>query len=101
MRAHFTACPNRLAPKGYPSSSGLIERNGKRKIPQLSAPRRALIRLCQRINYGSIEGLGVRDAEPILDPPPMVLVDVKLDADEVPGQRLTCRTLRYATRCAG
>jgi hypothetical protein len=36
------------------------------------------------MNYGSIEGLCVKDAEPVFDPPPCVLVDVRLDGDEVP-----------------
>lgn len=57
---------------------------GKTRYAQLSAPWRALVRLCQFINYGSIEGLHVDNAEPMLKPPPLVLVDVKLDADEVP-----------------
>jgi hypothetical protein len=36
------------------------------------------------MNYGSIQDLDVKDAEPVLSPPPLVLVDVKLDADDVP-----------------
>ena len=54
------------------------------RYSQLSVPRQALVRLCQRLNYGSIEGLCIRDAEPVLNPSPLVLVDVKLDADEAP-----------------
>jgi hypothetical protein len=50
----------------------------------LSAPRKALVRLCQWINYGSIEGLEIRDADPVLRPPPIVLIDIKLDNDEGP-----------------
>ena len=51
---------------------------------QLSVPRQALIRLCQRMNYGAIHDLCVKDTEPVLSPPPPVLIDVRLDADEVP-----------------
>lgn len=54
------------------------------RFSQLSAPRQTLIRLCQRINFGSIESLCVEGAEPELNPPPLVLIDVKLDADELP-----------------
>jgi len=55
---------------------------GGLRFSQLSPPRQALVRLCQRINYGSVEGLGVRAAEPMFSPPPRVYVDVKLDTDE-------------------
>ena len=58
--------------------------SGALLFSQLSRPRQALVRLCQNINYGSIQGLRVEDAEPALSPPPLVLIDVKLDADEVP-----------------
>jgi hypothetical protein len=55
---------------------------------QLSPPRQALIRLCQTINFGSIENLEVRDSEPVFDPPPVVLRDMKLDSDEGPRPEL-------------
>lgn len=38
----------------------------------LSPARRQLVELMQDINYGRIEGLVVRDGEPILDPRPHV-----------------------------
>jgi len=47
-----------------------------------------LVRLCQAINHGSIEALEVRDCEPVFDPWPTTLRDVKLDADEVPRPEL-------------
>ncbi len=57
---------------------------------QLSPPRQALIRLCQSINYGSIEGLTVRSREPVLtDSPPLVLVDVQLNAEDKPRPEAT------------
>ncbi len=49
---------------------------------QLSAPRQALIRLCQTINYGYIQALLVRDSEPILDPPPSAFKTVNLASHE-------------------
>lgn len=52
------------------------------RLLQLSAPRQALVRLCQTINRGTIEGLEVRQAEPVFNPPPVVVKDLKLDADE-------------------
>jgi len=48
---------------------------------QLSKPRQALIRLCQRVNYGSILNLQVTDGEVCFDASPEVSVDVKLDSD--------------------
>ena len=58
---------------------------GALRFFELSIPRQALVRLCQGMNYGSIQGLQVKDSEPMLDPPPVVLIDVKLDSDE--GER--------------
>ena len=48
---------------------------------QLSKPCQALIRLCQRVNYGSILNLQVTDGDVCFDARPEVIVDVKLDAD--------------------
>jgi len=58
------------------------------RFSHLSAPRQTLVRLCQAINVGAIEGLKVENGEPVFDPPPMVLKDVKLDSDEGPRPEL-------------
>ena len=50
-------------------------------LSEISAPRQALVRLCQSVDYGQIIGLQIRDREPVFNPPPTVLLDVKLDAD--------------------
>ena len=50
----------------------------------LSPSWQTLVRLCQSINHGHIEALHVVAGEPIFDPAPTVLVDVKLDQDEGP-----------------
>ena len=55
-----------------------------RRFSHLSAARQALVRLCQATNYGLIRNLHLRDSEPIFSPPPVVAVDVKLDAGEEP-----------------
>lgn len=54
------------------------------RFSQLSVPLQALVRLCQSMNYGSIQGLCVKDGQPVLSPPPLLLIDVRLDADELP-----------------
>ena len=58
------------------------------RFSDLSAARQALVRLCQTINHGSIEDLRVRHCEPVFDPMPVALKDVKLDSDEGPRPEL-------------
>ena len=58
------------------------------RLSDLSPARQALVRLCQAINHGSIEDLEVRHSEPVFDPWPVTLRDVKLDSDEGPRPEL-------------
>jgi hypothetical protein len=55
------------------------------RFSQLSAPRRALVRLMQTMNFGHVIGLTIRNGEPVFHPTPTVWCDVKLDSDE--GER--------------
>jgi hypothetical protein len=50
----------------------------------LSARRAGLLQLMQAINFGHIEGLTVREGNPILDPPPRVIRDVKFGGENGP-----------------
>jgi hypothetical protein len=43
----------------------------------LSAPRQQLLALCQRLHFGRIEHLPGRGGEPVLDPPPRAIREVK------------------------
>jgi len=54
------------------------------RFSQLSPPRQALVRLFQSINFGRVEDLEIRRGEPVFSPPPLVLLDLKLDAVEEP-----------------
>ena len=54
------------------------------RFAQLSGPRQTLVPLCQDVNYGFIQELSVRDSDPVFNPPPLVLLDVKLDSDNGP-----------------
>jgi hypothetical protein len=72
---------------GAPAPHRTVATAGLR-FSQLSAPRKALVRLCQRINHGAIQGHCVRNGEPVFSPPPVVLVDVKLDSDDAPRLEL-------------
>jgi hypothetical protein len=58
------------------------------RFTQLSPARQALVRWCQAINHGSIEELQVRHSEPVFDPAPLILRDVKLNSDEEPRAEL-------------
>lgn len=42
----------------------------------LSPARRRLVELMQEVNFGRIEGLRIREAEPLLEPAPRVLRDI-------------------------
>lgn len=54
------------------------------RFRQLSAPRQALVRLFQTVNFGRIEDLEIRRTEPAFNPAPLVLLDLKLDTEEGP-----------------
>jgi hypothetical protein len=56
---------------------------------ELSSQRQVLVRLCQQTNYGSIRDLEVRERQPVFDPPPVVLVDLKLDSADEPRPETT------------
>jgi hypothetical protein len=55
---------------------------------RLSAPRRRLLELMQRFGFGRIDGLSVRNGEPILDPPPRVVREVKFGGENGPRREL-------------
>jgi hypothetical protein len=51
----------------------------------LSPARRRLLDLMQEVNFGSIERLRVRGGDPVFDPPPKVMRDVKLGTEPAPS----------------
>jgi hypothetical protein len=54
------------------------------RFSQLSAPRQALVRLLQSVNFGFIEDLEVRGGDPMFSPAPTVIIEVKFDAQDDP-----------------
>lgn len=48
---------------------------------ELSRPRYRLLQWMQQLNFGVFEGLPIRDKEPVLEPRPRVIREVKLGAD--------------------
>lgn len=65
---------------------------GRRNHPQLkgglSMSRRRLVELMQDINFGRLEGVHVRDAEPILDPSPGIVREIKFGGENGPRPEL-------------
>jgi hypothetical protein len=55
---------------------------------KLSEPRRKLVELMQSINFGRIEGLAIRDGEPILNPRPVVVHEHKFGGENGPRTEL-------------
>ena len=51
----------------------------------LTPARRRLVELMQEVNYGRLEGLEVRDCEPVLDPPPRVVRQIVFGKDNGPN----------------
>lgn len=58
-----------------------MQRPSKSSLP---SSRVKLLELMQRLNFGTIKGLIVRDSEPILNPHPRVIRDVKLGTKNGP-----------------
>lgn len=52
----------------------------------LTASRRRLVEVMQDLNHGHIEGLVVCDGEPVFEPSPRVIRDVKFCAENGPRQ---------------
>ena len=44
----------------------------------LTASKRKLLELMQHINFGRIDGLTIENSEPVFDPPPRVVREIKL-----------------------
>lgn len=55
---------------------------------QLSPGRQALVRILQAINFGELQGIEVRDADPIFDGRSRLILDAKLDKEEIPRREL-------------
>lgn len=51
---------------------------------EVSEPRKGLIGLLQAINFGRIEGLVLRNREPVADPAPRVFREVKFGGENGP-----------------
>ena len=54
----------------------------------LSPARRHLLELFQRLNFGRVESLTLLDGEPLHDPPPRVVREIKLGGENGPRPEL-------------
>jgi len=55
-----------------------------RSVATLPHSARRLIRLMQTLNFGRIDGLVVRGGQPVLDPPPEIIREVKFGGENGP-----------------
>jgi len=60
-----------------------------RPIRLRSPERRSLVALCQSLPFGRLENLRVAGGEPVLDPPPRVIREVKFGGDNDPRPEMT------------
>lgn len=54
----------------------------------LSAKQKHLLELMQQINFGRIEGIAVCNGEPVLDPPPRTIREIKFMGENGPRPEL-------------
>ena len=47
----------------------------------LSAPRRRLLEIMQRLNFGRIDDLEIRNGDPVFNPVPRIVQDIKLGGE--------------------
>ncbi len=57
---------------------------GTATLVSLPPAGRDLVKLMQRLNFGRVEGLVVQQGEPVLDPPPRLVREVKFCAENGP-----------------
>ncbi len=50
----------------------------------LSPSQQQLLAEMQRINFGRIEGLAIRRGQPVMDPPPRIVREIKFGGDNGP-----------------
>lgn len=66
----------------------------------LSPARQQLVTQMQRINFGSIEHLAIVDGDPVLDPLPRFVRELKFGADNGPRPEATLNNFTLKTQVA-
>jgi len=62
-------------------------------VAHLSEGRRRLLRLMRELHFGSIEDLEVRDGEPVFEPAPRVVREIKFGSEKDPTPQTAARDL--------
>lgn len=52
------------------------------RFSNLSPARQALVRILQAMSFGAVKDIEVREGEPILNPGPVVVQDIRLEGEE-------------------
>lgn len=63
------------------------------QFADLSEGRRRLLRLMRELHFGSIEGLEIRGGEPVFDPAPRVVREIKFGGENEPRTDAATRQL--------
>lgn len=64
------------------------------KKSDLSPARRELVELLQRVNFGTIHQLAVRNREPVLNPMPRLVREIKFNAENGPRPEIALPSFR-------
>ena len=55
----------------------------------LSPARRRLLEVLQQVNFGRVESLAIVNGEPVLDPPPRIVREIKFGAENGPRPEIS------------
>lgn len=85
-------------PRRRPNEGGLVLRSSATSGGPLSASAGALVALIRRVGFGTIHGLRVSGGQPILEPFPRVITDVKFGGEFRPAPQRPVEPLRDEDR---
>lgn len=66
------------------------------KTSALAGPQHRLLELMQRLNFGRIEGLRIREGLPDFDSPPQIVREIKIGGEN--GPRAECGSSDFALK---
>ncbi|GIW90019.1 MAG: hypothetical protein KatS3mg109_0451 [Pirellulaceae bacterium] len=72
--------------------------DGSKTKASLSPARRRLLELFQRVNFGRVERLSIQNAEPVLEPPPRVIREIKFGGENGPRPELEAHDFLLKTQ---